>query len=350
MPNFNPYRIPGYSAGNIPAFGGYGPADVAADRARGEALFPNASNDALGPALAGSSNPNAFSRGGIDSKTAYETRKRAKRIYAPAMAALVAQNALLGPTLDLQRRAGEGYADLYADLAPQYLEGFREADPETSGLLHLLNMDASSLVSRGSSDPFEDRMLQEDIRGSQASRGLGFSRGGAIEELINLDRARDARRIQRGQYGAQIQEAGRQYYSPALLALLGANSSPVSGTATDDLLSLSLNDTAQRRNEQAGRKAGQRALTGQIIGSVLGAAGTAAACWVAEELYGVNDLRTHLARAWVLAHPDDPFVQRYQKHGKRWAKWLKSNRWARLIFQPIWDAMWMKQSGVKPLN
>jgi len=271
-----------FGRSQIPAFGGYGAEDARADRARQASAFPDFSAEGSIAASnifrprSRSSNPNPFSRGGIDSKTAYETRKRAKRIYSPAMAALVAQNALLGPTLDLQRRGGLGQADLFGDIAPEYLRGYEEADPETSGLLHLLNLDATSLVNRGASDINEDTELQQLIRGSQASRGLTYSPGSSLEELINLDRARDTRRMARGRYAGEIQEAGRRYYSPALLSLMQQFQNPVQGTSTDDLLSLSLSDTASRRGEQAARRAGQMALTGQIISSVLGAAGTAA--------------------------------------------------------------------------
>jgi len=293
-----------------------------------------------------SRDPSPFPGGQLRPRTAYETRKRAGRIYAPARAALVAQEQLLGPTLDLQRRAGMGYADLFGDIAPEYVRGYEEADPDTSGLLQLWNLDARSLLNRGASDINEDTELQDLIRGSQASHGLAYSPGSSLEELINLDRGRDTRRMARGRYAGEAVEAGRRYYSPTLLSLMQQYGNPVQGTSTDDLLSLSLADTAGRRAEQAGRRAGQMALTGQIIGSVLGAGGAAAVgCWVAEELYGVDDVRTHLARAWVRAHPQNGFVRLYQRHGRQWARWLAVNPWAKPILRPIWDAMWRAQAA-----
>lgn len=266
------YDIPQFGGNAIPAFGGYGAgssgaaidaANVAANR------FP------LAYAFGASRNPNAFSRGSVDPNTAYETRKKATRIYPPAMAALVAQNALLGPTLDLARRGGTAYADLFGDIAPQYLQGYAGADPETSGLLSLLNVDARSLVGR-SDNPLEDREIQEQIRSAGAARGTAYGQGNALNELIALDRARDERRMARGRYGAEIEEAGRRYYSPALIALLSGYQNPVQGTSTDDLLSISLNDTASRRNQHAARVAGNQALWGSVIQGVLGAAGKAA--------------------------------------------------------------------------
>lgn len=329
MPDYNsPLAALGnYQNTPVPSFGGYSSVSPSG-RTRG--------------------NLNPFYRGAVDPETAFEVRKKAKRVYAPSMAALVAQNALLEPTLALQGRAAQGYADLFGQVAPEYVSGFAAADPETSGLLHLLNVDASSLVGRGSMDPYEDRLLQENIRGAQASRGLAYSPAGALEELINLDRARDTRRIQRGQYGAGIFEAGRSYYSPVLMALLNRYQSPVSGTSTDDLLSVGLNDTIARRNAHAARIAGNQALWGSAIeaagaatgGALSAAGGGALGCWVAEVLYGVDDPRTHLARAWVRAHPERSFVRLYQRHGKAWARWLEAHPWVKPLVQPIWDRMW----------
>lgn len=271
-----PYNIPAFGQGGygIPAFGGYGPGtSAAAADAEALARYPTPASQFL--AGQGSSrnprNPNAFYNGRISPATAFQTRKKTNRIYAPAMAALVAQNALLGPSLELGARSGAAYAGLFRDIAPQYLDAYAAADPETSGLLSLLNEDATNLVNRGPSDINADTELQQLIRGSQASRGLTTSPSSALEELLNLDRARDERRMARGQYAAGIQEQGRRYYSPALLSLMQGYLNPVTPTSTDDLLSLSLNDTQGRRNEQAARRAGQMALTGQIIGSVLGA-------------------------------------------------------------------------------
>jgi hypothetical protein len=65
-------------------------------------------------------------------------------------------------------------------------------------------------------------------------------------------------------------------------------------------------------------------------------------CWVAEELYGADDPKTHLARAWVGRH-DNAFTRMYRKHGRAWAAFLKRHLWAKPIVQPIWDFMWISE-------
>jgi hypothetical protein len=69
--------------------------------------------------------------------------------------------------------------------------------------------------------------------------------------------------------------------------------------------------------------------------------GGMAACWVAEELYGVDDERTHLARYYVL-NTDNWFNRLYTKRGKSWAKFIKKYPFLKPIVQPIWDNMYIK--------
>jgi hypothetical protein len=65
-------------------------------------------------------------------------------------------------------------------------------------------------------------------------------------------------------------------------------------------------------------------------------------CWVAEELYGKDDMRTLLVRKWVKTH-DNWFTRLYGKHGKRWAEILHKYTFIKPIVKPIWDIMWREQ-------
>lgn len=294
------------------------------------------------PFAGGTGTGGNFAAGGIiPGATAQAARKKAKRIYAPVMGALSAENALLDPTLQLTGRAGEGYAGLFAQIAPQYVNAYRNANPDTAALLAQLTQGARDLNAPGYMNPYEDRLLQQSVRSAQSARGMGYGQGDALNEILALDRNREARTLARGQYGIGVTEAGRQFYSPIIAGVMSQYQNPVQGTSLDDLVSIGLNDTAARRNEHAARVAGNQALWGSVIQGVLGVASAGAkACWVAEVLYGVDDPRTHRARAWVLSHPENAFVQAYQKHGKAWARWLERNSWARPFVQPVWDAMW----------
>ena len=67
-----------------------------------------------------------------------------------------------------------------------------------------------------------------------------------------------------------------------------------------------------------------------------------AACWVAEELYGVKDTRTYLARKYCKEN-NGLFISMYQKYGKTWASVIKKYPFLKRIANPIWDSMWQKQ-------
>ncbi len=296
------------------------------------------------PVSTGGRNPNPFVHG-PNAKTAYESRKLGKRVYAPAAGAIAAQGALLDPTLKLAGATAAGYGDIYRTEAGKASSAYDEQNPDLAALMHSLTSDATDLVQHGGETPYEDRLVQQDIRAGQAARGLGQGQGDALAELLGLDRAREGRRMARGNYGAGILNQGENYYQDSLKALfnMGGIQAPDVGTGTSDLLSYGANDMMQRRNMHAANLAGKRELYGAGIkaaGSVVG--GVIAACWVAEELYGKDDERTHLARAWVLTH-DSPFLRAYRKHGRTWAKWLAAHPKAKPMVKPIWDAMWISQ-------
>ena len=81
--------------------------------------------------------------------------------------------------------------------------------------------------------------------------------------------------------------------------------------------------TAQLGQEQAAGKASQLAFFGSLAGGAASVAG--AACWIAERLYGCNDVRTFAVRCWLrreFAHrPLGRIVMPlYRKYGRQVAK------------------------------
>lgn len=85
--------------------------------------------------------------------------------------------------------------------------------------------------------------------------------------------------------------------------------------------------------------------TGELLGSLGSLIG--GICWVADELFGPDDIRTILARMWCLAHPEHPFVRRYTREGRDWATWLRHNPWAKPAVEPTWT--WMAEQGAAML-
>jgi hypothetical protein len=76
-------------------------------------------------------------------------------------------------------------------------------------------------------------------------------------------------------------------------------------------------------------------------------------CWVAEELYGVDSVKTYEIRKFVGRHLDDDsdlgrFLQRYQVHGKQWAQDIREDLDTRHAFTIVFDGLY--ESAIKELN
>lgn len=74
----------------------------------------------------------------------------------------------------------------------------------------------------------------------------------------------------------------------------------------------------------------------------LGGAGLGAICWIAEALYGIQDERTHMVRAYLMG----PFRRHwygrvlmhiYQQHGQEIAKYVPQSKALRSILRPLFD-------------
>jgi hypothetical protein len=66
-------------------------------------------------------------------------------------------------------------------------------------------------------------------------------------------------------------------------------------------------------------------------------------CWIAEVLYGADDNRTHLLRAWlngVYARTTvgTAVVALYRAFGKRVARWTRRSAMLRRMLTPLFDA------------
>ena len=72
--------------------------------------------------------------------------------------------------------------------------------------------------------------------------------------------------------------------------------------------------------------------------------GHSKACWIAEALYGVDDPRTHLLRAWLTVIYDERrpgwrFVAVYRTLGRATAKLVERGVLPKGLFQPLFDAL-----------
>lgn len=80
----------------------------------------------------------------------------------------------------------------------------------------------------------------------------------------------------------------------------------------------------------------------QGAGMGLKAASVGGFCWIAEAIYGVDDPRTRLARAWISGDFSKTkigslVVAAYKKYGERVAKLVSRSRLLRAMFRPLFD-------------
>lgn len=102
----------------------------------------------------------------------------------------------------------------------------------------------------------------------------------------------------------------------------------------------------------ANQQAEGKASTLGLVGSLAGAAGTAAGggafgslCWVAESLWGTNDPRTHVVRFWFTEIiPSSILAQLYRRFGRRIAAMVKASRFVRKVvgwvFEYLLERAW----------
>ncbi len=75
-----------------------------------------------------------------------------------------------------------------------------------------------------------------------------------------------------------------------------------------------------------------------------GGGGHSKACWIAEELYGVDDGRTLMLRAWLTQaydarRPGWMFVGVYRMFGRQVARLIATGVLPRRLFRPLFDAL-----------
>tara|TARA_R110002110_G_scaffold116418_3_gene287926 strand:+ start:1838 stop:4252 length:2415 start_codon:yes stop_codon:yes gene_type:complete len=66
--------------------------------------------------------------------------------------------------------------------------------------------------------------------------------------------------------------------------------------------------------------------------------GPGGCCWVANEMWGYNDDRTHQARFYVI-NTNNWFTRLYKRYGETWGKVVRSRKWLQSILKPAWNYM-----------
>lgn len=88
---------------------------------------------------------------------------------------------------------------------------------------------------------------------------------------------------------------------------------------------------------------------GALAGQAMGAAGTAIGCWVAEAIFGKDDMNTHLARYWVNNAAPKWFNRLYLRYGERFAKRVEKSALLKRLLRPLFlkFAKWGAEAAMR---
>lgn len=165
-------------------------------------------------------------------------------------------------------------------------------------------------------------------------------RGGGTNAAIAESRFKEAGDVSALVHGARKEGATGLTDIGQILANLGVGEmgGAVSGSSSGaSRLSAEREAEAQRR-AQTQMAAGQAA--GQIIAAMI--TSSASSCWIAEAVYGVDDLRTHILRAWLNFEWGKKgfgkfVMELYRRYGEHTAMSVRKNPWLKACFRAVFD-------------
>ncbi len=206
----------------------------------------------------------------------------------------------------------------------------------------------------------ETAQAQQAARAAAQARGLSFSRQGNDLEILNTynmgqNRLNQRRQVAQSAYQmaqGQQQFGAQAYYNPALQAsnvyampnLLQATQGSFGQMGSQFLQPESqylANIRANRvQQENADRAASAQRSAGVAsgLGSLASGAMIALAiCWVAREVYGTEDNRWKIFRAWLLTEAPEWLYKLYSEHGEGFAEYISDKPLLKRIVKSAMD-------------
>lgn len=273
--------------------------------------------------------------GGDEKKSSLKRwQKMANREWSAGNATLSAYERLFPRTLAMVGKAKNSYGDLELDLfnkyGNKYVTALDAADPAQAALRAEMNRQITEDLKSPGVTPSIARAIQQGSRAAWSSRGLAESPTAAIEELFAMGERGNA--LQQQKYGnaQMMMGVNKSVVGDPYLAITGRSSTtsqPDYAAFNNDLFSYGINTEMQAANNRAAKKAGQQAMTGQIVGGLLSSAGSlgALACWVAREVYGEENPKWRQFRRWLFEDAPARLRRWYLRHGAEFAAWLREN-------------------------
>lgn len=256
-------------------------------------------------------------------------------------------NALIANQIAAAQQSAPALAQLQLSTAQQYEPQFtalarqqlQQADPTGFALSEQFKQGALDDLNQGTNlSDQQTRNIQQSTRSAQNARGNVFGAAPSAEEAFNMFSSGEALKAQRQQVAATALGMGNT--SAQFGGLQGAQqgSSPFA-TMTPNRAFSYADPAAGAQGAQFALGKYQGDLTqyqlkssvgdpvnrwSNIAGTVIGAAASAAACWVAREVYGVDNPRWLLFREWMLTKAPAWLRNLYLRYGERIARWLEN--------------------------
>jgi hypothetical protein len=271
--------------------------------------------------------------------------------------------------IKLQKRASEAFAPieqaakerevaLLGSLGGQVTEALRRADPAAARLQELQQQQAEKLYAEAEGDLSPERQRQVD----QAARASGMARGRGRDASVDAA-AVLGREDARANLRQQAQRAGQMGFSqarqiggdpsqflfgrPAQSTTMGSQlygqATALAGQQAGPQLfdpNMGINMAMQQRSQDMNLLGAQIQADAANRSSLLGAAGSIGAafiCWVAREVYGVQNPKWLRFRAWMLQDSPPWFLNLYMRHGEKLAKFISNKPMIKSIIRKWMD-------------
>jgi hypothetical protein len=273
-----------------------------------------------------------------------------------AMRAGELQREQLGIQREADVRAIEGFA-------PRIVEAYREADPYSTALADAAQQQALRLFgeAEGELSPERRRIAQQAARQASLASGRIGDESAAAAEVLGREQFRAGLRQEARQAGAGAFGQQRAIAGDIGMTLLGRPSSAIglggqtlgqaTGLAGQPMgpqlfdpnvgINMAMQQRAQDIEFQGAQAQASAARSAGLMGAI-GKIGAAAApvmlaCWVAREVYGVENPKWLQFREWMLNDAPAWFRNLYLKFGERFAKFISNKPGLKSIIRKWMD-------------
>ena len=256
--------------------------------------------------------------------------------------------ALQREQLQLQRESDVGALQ---EFAPQVVEAYRGADPYSTGLAEQQTAMAEDLYQRAQGlNPEQQRLVDQQALGMAQRQGRVTDQSAIAGQLMGREQYLSGLRGQAAGMGQQAFGMNRQLAGDVGMTILGRPSAAVglggsmlgqaqqgaAGPMGPQLFdpNMGINMALQQRGQDvtfqgmqaqanAAKSAGIMGAAGNIVGG-MATGGTGFFCWVAREVYGIDNPKWIEFREWMLNDAPSWFRNLYIKYGERFAKFISN--------------------------